>query len=369
MSLNSKKKPELVDLCVERLGLSKSVCNKFKKAELVQKLSSGSGKSKKSPKKKTVRRRSKVKKTKARKSLKKSPKRKSLKKSPKKSPVKRIAKKDRAYGYWKLGLLDGKIILPLKLVSGSDSYERLTTKVGYNGRPIKQIRVTTVEGVERPERVEDIEEIAPWNGDGLYLEEDGQLVPLSEYDGLEDLLEEDKEKRKERYMEVLGLYDYRDFNPKYFNDRQFYAIPGSGGKHGDASQVEMEMYQYLIEFLNQFDKVLLVKYFSAKGQELGLMYPESDYLRLTGLSSAKSIKHPGEILKVSENSGTQKLFSEKLRKFYKDQGSSDDALVLDWKDHYNDSLEAHGLLKRGLRKVKKVKEVPGEDLMNMLQNL
>ena len=52
-----------------------------------------------------------------------------------------------------------KINLPLKLVMSVDSYERLTTKVGYKGQAIKQIRVLTTEGVERPSTVEEIQEI------------------------------------------------------------------------------------------------------------------------------------------------------------------------------------------------------------------
>ena len=58
---------------------------------------------------------------------------------------------------------------------------------------------------------------------------------------------------------------YDSLKPKYFTDRQFYAVPGSAGKHGDATQVEMEMYQYLIEFLKEFNKVMVVKFFSSKG--------------------------------------------------------------------------------------------------------
>ena len=93
-------------------------------------------------------------------------------------------------------------------------------------------------------------------------------------------------------------------------------------------------------------------------------------MRITGLSSFSSIKEPGTIIKVAENPATQDLFYDKVSKYYKKSEPIKDALVLDWKDYYVNSLEARGLLKKkGLKKVKKVQEVAGNDLMNILENL
>jgi len=223
MNLSKLKKPELVSMCVDKLGLNKSACSKLKKADLVKKLSGSSSprsptRPKKSPKRKSQRKSPKrsPKRSKRRRSPKRSKRRSSPrpKKSPRKSsprPKKsRSTVADRAYGYYKLGLMDGKLKLPLKLVNSIKTQSKFTTKTGYEGRPVNQIRVLANEGVKKPSKLEDIEMVVSWSGDGVtYLEDDnGDLVPIDKYKGLSDLLEENKGKKKERYIEVLGLYDF-----------------------------------------------------------------------------------------------------------------------------------------------------------------
>jgi len=134
----------------------------------------------------------------------------------------------------------------------------------------------------------------------------------------------------------------------------------------------MELYQYLVKFLKENNQFLLVKFFgnSSPYQRLGALYPEDDYLRLSGMNPQKLIKEPGSVLTVAENPETSRAFSNKLLQFYEHGSLEPNELVLDWNDYYQNSLEDRGLLKKkGLRSVKKSKEAPGSELMDMLMNI
>jgi non-homologous end joining protein Ku len=277
------------------------------------------------------------------------------------------------YGHWSLNLFE-KLSLPLKVMTSNkpDTATKLPVVRGLNGRKTRQIQVLLKEGHEQLKSLKDIEDFAvSWTDLETYLTgEDGSLKPFSSYEGLEELVAENEEKKSDKNMEVLGFYDLDQLSPKYFDGRQYYTRSGLQGEKV-SQPINVQMYQCLVSFLEKNRKYILVRYFTRSGEEIGALYTDNDYIRLSGLHSTSELREIPSQTKVTDVPEVTKLFSKKIKELMNSLPETPD-LSLDWYEFYLNALERKGCFE-GLNKPKtrkrKAQETTGSSLMELLSGL
>lgn len=257
---------------------------------------------------------------------------------------------DRAYGYFQLQLFDGAIILPLKLCTsypGEDSMRSsVLTRTGVDGRPTNRIFVLAKKGCENKIKdVKDIEKVLQWGEWETYLNTGTttkpELVPLDKFEGVAELLLQDKERSKERDITSGGIFPMSKLKPRNYNGRHFHTYP-----HTEKDKTDEKwhnIYRLLALYLKGKDSFLLCTFFS-KGEELGALYEEDGVLKIAGLYADKDRKPiaTASILKFPITRGLQKVVDEKFKKLESD---NDPELILEWRDFVNETLENKGITK------------------------
>jgi hypothetical protein len=269
---------------------------------------------------------------------------------------------DSAYGYFELNLFEGAIKLPLKFCTSYPGEDALRanapTKTGVNGRSTNRVFVLAKKGCDKVESVDDIEQVIKWGEWETYLNTGTttkpELVPLSKYPGLAELLEQDKARCKERDMTVHGIYPLNKLKVKQYNGRHFHTYPHTA-KSKD-SEKHHNIYRILALYLKLHEAFVLCTFFS-KGEELGALYEEDGVLRIAGLFADSDLKPVGTILKFGITKGFQKLAYQKFDKLLKEEAP---ALVLEWRDYVNHTMECKGVTSKA--PVKKAKVVNEEEL-------
>ena len=274
----------------------------------------------------------------------------------------------RTYGYFNLNLVDGKLILPLKFFLSSQNETKLQTKQGFDGKLIKTIKVLPNNDSGQINSIDDIEKIIQWNDVESYLpDSEGNLKKIQDFPGLSELIKKNKDKSKDRDIEVLGIYKKQNMPWKYFNGRQFHTTTGVP-KQKNSNIIHIQLYQCLSELLKN-DFYMLIRFFTRSGQELGAMYEDSGYLKISGLRSDTDLKHLEPLTTVKEDNQVKNLFNQKISE--KHLKNDDDKLVceLDWKIFYENALQEKGVYNTYIEKKKKQETINGDTLMNMLNSL
>lgn len=271
----------------------------------------------------------------------------------------------RTYGYYNLCLVDGKLNLPLKFFISSETDTKLPTKQGKNGIPIKTIKVLPISDSTSIDSIEQIKEVIPWSEVETYLStSDGKLKKIDEFPGLSELMKKNDEKKKDRDIEVLGIYAKNNMPWKYFNGRQFHTTTGVP-KQKTQNTLHMQLYQCLANLLKN-DYYILIRFFTRSGQELGAMYEDGGYLKISGLHSDIELKQIDPLISVVDDENIKELFNKKI--FEKHLKYDKMICELDWNNYYNAALEKQGVF--NTYSVKKREEsVSGDNLINILNSL
>lgn len=280
---------------------------------------------------------------------------------------------DRAYGYFKLNLFEGTIKLPLKLCTSYSSEDYMKpdapTKAGVNGRPINRPFVQFKEGKEKSTDPADIESIVPWGTWTTYLntgsDKEPILEPLEKYEGLKELLEQDKLKSKERDITTLGIFPKSKIKIHQYNGRHFHTYP-----HTDKDKTNEKfhvIYKILATYLKKNKCFMLCRFFS-KGEELGALYEDKGTLRIAGLHATSDLKEALPIPEFTYAKEFEELAHEKFDKLKQEEMP---VLVLEWRDHVQKSLQEKGVSSKGLTASKSLKKSKNmeEDLMKMFAEL
>jgi hypothetical protein len=283
---------------------------------------------------------------------------------------------DRAYAYFTLQLFDGAIVLPLKLCTsypGEDSMRsNILTRTGVDGRPTNRIFVLAKKGCDKIRDIKDIEKVLQWGEWETYLNvgtaTKPELEPIDKYEGVAELLSQDKERSKERDIEAHGIYPMSKLKPKNYNGRHFHSYCHT--EKDKSNEKWHNIYRLLALYLKSKESFLLCTFFS-KGEELGALYEEDGILKISGLFADKDLKPiaSATILKFPITKGLQKIVNEKFDKLVKDD---DPEYVLEWRDYVNETLEAKGVakVKKTITKKKVINEEElDKDLRDMFAGL
>ena len=277
---------------------------------------------------------------------------------------------DRAYGYYELNLFDGKITLPLKFCASYASNLAATapTKTGLEGRATNRIYILAKPGTKKVEKIDQIEKIIPWNTWETYINAGTTtkpvLKPLSDFPGLEELLEQNKERSKEREIDSDGFYELSSLKPWNYTGRHFHTYPHKA-KVKDSEQYHM-IYNILGQYLEENQVFLKITFFG-QGEELGALYydPDSKCIRIAGLHANSDLKPVKSMLEPSIKESFKNVAFEKFNKL-KIEGKP--SLALEWRDFVKSSLEAKGVFKKVALK-KKAKESSADNVMAMFESL
>lgn len=281
---------------------------------------------------------------------------------------------DRALKYFELQLFDGNLVLPLKFcmsyVSEETTKASIPLRTGIDGRPTNRIFVLAKNGCDKISDVKDIDRVLQWGEADTYLNTGSTtkpvLVSLDKFEGVAELLAQDKERSKERDISSEGIYPLSKIKPHFYNGRNFHTYPHT--ENDKTNEKWHNIYRLLALFLKLHDSFLLVNFF-CKGQELGALYEDDGVLKVAGLHASKDLKPIASILKFSITKGLQKLVNEKFDKLRKDDEPN---LVLSWRDFVAESLEHKGVAKdRKMFPKKKVvnEEQLDKDLKEMFSGL
>ncbi len=276
---------------------------------------------------------------------------------------------DRGYGYFELNLFDGAIKVPLKFCTSYPGEDKLRanapTKTGVDGRATNRVFVLSKEGHKKIDDIDDIERVIPWGDWETYLNTgtatNPVLEPLSKFDGLAELLEQDKLRSKERDITVHQFHQMSDLKPFKFTGRHFHTYPQTA-KIKDSENWH-NIYRLLACFMKKHDLFLKVTYFS-KGEELGALYADSvngqTVLRLSGLYADSDLKPVTAILSFPITRGLQKVVYEKFEKL-RTENSLD--CQLEWRDYVRESLEK--TIPKKAPTMRKRKKVQKDDVGNL----
>jgi len=280
----------------------------------------------------------------------------------------------RAYGYWKLQLFEGKLSVPLKLYLANESEysKKIPIVQGYNGQVVKTKKVVPKEGLSEILSIDDVDEIIEWTDvqDHMY-DKDKVLKRLEEFDGLVELIEEHKNKKKDRNMEVIAILDKEDIDPFMMNGRQFYCNVGSSSKEKIPPANDIKIYNTLMKFLEENNKYIHVRFHSScsTAEELGALYNKDGVLCISGFYSNNDIRTVPVILKTDVDDKLLETLSNKLGKFYnKFERSS--LYKLEWYSFYLESLSEKGHLKKSIQKKEKnYQENNTSNLLDILDSI
>lgn len=284
---------------------------------------------------------------------------------------------DRAYGYFELHLFDGALIIPLKLCTSYPGEETMRsntpTRTGVDGRPTNRIFVLSKKGCDKIKKVDDIEKVLQWGEWETYLNTGTptkpELVSLDKFEGVAELLAQDKERSKEKEIMTSGIYPMNKIKPHFYNGRQFHTYPHTD-KCKDSEKFH-NIYRLLALYLKDHNSFLLCTFFS-KGEELGALYEDEGVLRIAGLYANIDLKPVAVsgILKFPITKGLQKLVNEKFDKLKKEDEEPN--LVLEWTSYVRETLECKGVrnTKKTIPKKKIINEEQlDKDLKKMFEGL
>jgi len=279
----------------------------------------------------------------------------------------KMAEKTRAYGYWTLNLFGGRVSIPVKFmmaIATSDEDKRIPLKQSFNGRPVRTIKVISVDdkgsddNADKIIDVEDVERVVQSAEIEKAILKNGHLVKVSEFDGLEQLIAEHHNKKwKDRTIEVLGCYALDTLEPWSYNGRQFILCPGANSKEKAPSEANVKMFKCLQDYLKrsgpESKKYLHIRFSSncATAQELGALYVDNKGLvRISGLVpeiDMNEVKFPTYETKVDDSMTS--IFGQKMDKVY-DATQAPASFVLTWFNYVRKSLEEQGVREKFVEK-------------------
>lgn len=246
------------------------------------------------------------------------------------------------------------------------------TRTGVNGRPTNRIFVLAKKGCESKIRdVKDIEKVIQWGAWETYLNTGTatkpNLEPLDKYEGVAELLEQDKERSKERDIAVNGIYPLSKIKITSYNGRHFHTYPTS--EKDKTNEKWHNIYRLLALYLKANQSFVQIVFFG-KGEELGALYESDGVLKIAGLHADKDLKPiaTGSILKFPITRGLQKVVDEKFKKLEKEE---DPEFVLEWREYVLETLEAKGVskVKKCIKKKVVNEEQLDKDLREMFSGL
>jgi len=279
----------------------------------------------------------------------------------------------RAYGYWKLQLFGGKLVVPLKmyLANESEYSKKIPIVQGYEGQIVKTKKVVPKEGLCEVLCVDDIDKIIEWTDTQDHMYENNVLKKLSEFNGLEELIEEHKNKKKDRNMEVVAILDKEDIDPFMMNGRQFYCNVGSSSKEKVPPVDDIKIFNALLNYLEENNKYIHVRFHSSctAAEEIGALYNKDGVLCISGFYSNDDIRNTPATLKTDVDKKLMTSLTNKLDKYY-DSFDRYSLFKLEWYSFYLKALSEKGFLKKStIKKEKNYQENNTSNLIDILDSI
>ena len=251
-----------------------------------------------------------------------------------------------------------------KFYLSTEDHELIKTNQYYNGSVVKTVKAVPKEGLLEVKCVDDIKEIIPWGDVQQYIDDgSGKMVPIPE--NIKAILDEHEEKKKDKNIEIIGLYNKSELPFSRFNGRLFSVIQGAP-KEKIPTKKNLEIYQYIINSLGN-DKFFLISFFtrSSTAQELGALYVENNMLKISGLYPDISFRKPPDVINVDINNEISNTFSDKINKFYFKTRPS---FILSWFNYVLESIQEKNP-KKILSFRNNVIENTNQDLLSLLNEI
>jgi len=285
----------------------------------------------------------------------------------------------RAYGYYKIELFSGRLVVPCKFMlatENSDEDKRIPLKQTFNGRPVRTIKVLAVddkgseENKEKIIEVADVERVIQFSEIEKAVLQNGRYVKICEFKGLAELMEEHNEKKSDRSVEVVGCHPMSLMISQRFNGRQFVLCAGESSK--PPTEANIKVFKCLQDYLKNSNKYLHIRFYTrcATAQEIGALFCDVDgNLRISGLLpdiDLKEINFPKYEATVDE--AMTKMFAEKMSKVYNDQQEKP-TYDLPWFSRIRKALELTGAIEKYVEKKVLISEKVNASLLDTLMDI
>lgn len=277
--------------------------------------------------------------------------------------------------YKTLNLFDGALKLPLKLTKANEALGESEIHYGYEGARLNMVYVKAKTGVKKVASPEDIEVVVPFSKIEKIIEDDGKIINITEYPDLVQLIEDNKEKKNDPEIEVMGIFNLSDLPIERLSGEQYHVFSGSKNEKIPSAK-NMQVYQYLKNVLKKEKKYIHIKYYwnCPTTQKIGVLYAtDQGFLKISGMYSDLELrKIKEEPLEIKENIEVSDLFGKKLLTFYKDNTKKEPLYDIEWYREYLKGFASKGLDKKQ-KKINKNDEdyvkVTNNDLLTFLNEL
>jgi hypothetical protein len=278
--------------------------------------------------------------------------------------------------YKSLNLFDGALKLPLKLTKANEALGESEIHYGYEGARLNMIYVKAKEGVKKVASPQDIDVVVPFSKIEKIIEDSGKIIKLTEYPDLVQLIEDNKTKKNDPEIEVMGIFNMSELPIERLSGEQYHVFTGSKEEKVPNAK-NMQVYQYLKNFLTKEKKYIHIKYYwnCPTTQKIGILYATDQCLKIAGMYSDLELrKIKEEPLEIKENVEVSNLFGNKLTNFYKDNKDNNKGLMYDieWYREYLKGFASKGLDKKQ-KKINKNDEdyvkITNNDLLTFLNDL
>lgn len=165
-------------------------------------------------------------------------------------------------------------ILPLLIALGKATENKIGFKLGYEGQPIKTVRV--VSRAEKPRSVEEIERVVQYS----------ELKSL--YDAGDKFIEIDKSIIKKAtgqssdIMKILRVIPQKHLPLNYLSGQHYY-IDIQKNKQKAIPEDAKAIYTMLYEYLKSNKFVLITSYVTRGNEKTAVIYPSSDKMRMVNI--------------------------------------------------------------------------------------
>lgn len=158
--------------------------------------------------------------------------------------------------------------------------QRISFKSTYDKRPIRMIKVLIRDDEEKPTAVADIEKIVPWNGTvSAYAYQD------EETGGKKLVYLEEKDKcsifKQSNLMKTISIINAEEVTPNMYAGNHYFVELQKGNKSKVPAQTDQQGYSLLYFILNDYKKMLLVKFVSGDREKFAVIYPVGNILMLS----------------------------------------------------------------------------------------
>jgi len=282
--------------------------------------------------------------------------------------------------YKNLNLFDGKLIIPIKMWKCEEPSREIATHYGYEGKRLKQIYVKPKDQIQQIASPDDIDKIVPISKVDKVIEDAGVIKSITDFPGLVELIEENKEKKNDPNITVLGIFDKSGIPYDRFSGDQYYVYTGTKGEKMTNPQ-NMQIFQYLKSYLENNNKYIHIKYYwnCPTTQKIGVLYVKNNGILISGLLSDMEYRSIPKFSEIKEEESIKELFSEKMNKFYQTldqtpgqtpcQPTDPKLWKLEWFEEYLLNFESKGVGKKKTTPIAEITKTNNQSLIDALSSI